>query len=484
MPHSLLLQERLDDVVFFIAINFWYIFLGFAIFFFLLSIKLFKDKALYRFWLERFNQAFGELAKLKKVSQIEDFLVKSAKLFEAQGIALYIRRGDIFILQAASKDIDFKFSERLYKKDIIPHQKVGKFHLYMIESSDEKALMIIGAKKSLEIESFKGFAKLMLTYYLEMSHLVENRSLSTITDASKNVLSSMMRFQHGTETFLKFVVSLLLKIDGVTGITLVNQERPNKVKVFEKPEKGRYKKRFFIRNTPFILDIFSVRFLSAEQIREIGSFLDMAGAYFENADENSKMVANYINFLRLSNRALELQSQYFKHHSQKVKIVAVEIAKNLFLDERSIDTVALGAELHDIGMVGKIENFIDSKEVDKHDLDLIRYHPLVGGVLVEPISHIYNIVPIIKYHHERFDGSGYPYGLKGKDIPMLAQIVALAEYYVGRTSPRAYRKAASHEEAIEDIQNQKDELVEAQVIDAFLESADSIKKKLDILDAE
>lgn len=481
MLDRMALQEKLDDIVFFIAVNFWYIFLIAAVIFFLLSIKLFKDKVHLKLRFERFNKAFGELSSLKKISQIENFIIQSKKLFEADAMALYVRRGDLFVLQAADEDVPFE--SRLYKKDIVPHTKSGRYNLYMIESYDENAVLVIASKKSVHLESFEGFARMMLAYYIEATRLFEEHSLSNVSSASQEVLSSMMRFQYGTETFLKFVISLLLKTENATGIVLINKDRPDRVKVFRDPKKGRFKKRFYIRNTPYILELFTDKPLSGEQMSEIGSFLDMAGAYFEKASENSKMVSNYINFLRLSNRALELQSKYFKDHSKKVRLVAVEIAKNLFLDEHSIDTVALGAELHDIGMVGKIESFLDSKKIDKKELDLIRYHPIVGSVLVEPIGHVYNIAPIIKYHHERFDGTGYPYGLKGKEIPVLAQVVALAEYYVGITSPRAYRAAKSHEEAVRDIEGQRDRLAESNVIDAFLESADGIKKKIEILNA-
>jgi len=478
-----LVKEKIEDVIFFVAINFWYIFLILAILFFVISIKLFKDKALLKYQLLRLNNAFLKLAKRSKVGEIEEFLIKNKEIFEVNELALYIRRGDIFVLEASSNENQVGIKNRLYRKDIIPHAKIGNYNVYYIEASDGQALLALFSRKELDLESIEGFLRLILSYYTKSFQLLEESSVSNVSNASKEVFSSMMRFQSGTETFLKFVISLLLKVEGTTGVILLNREKPDKVKVFKDPKKGQYKKRFYIRNTPYIMEIFTTQPLTPQQMSEIGAFLDMAGIYFEHINENSKMVHNYIHFLRLSNRALELQSPYFKNHSKKVQITAVEIAKNLFLDEHSIDTVSLGAELHDIGMVGKIESFLDSKTIKKEELDLIKYHPIVGSVIVEPISNIYNIAPIVKYHHERFDGSGYPFGLKGKDIPILAQIVALAEYYVGITSPRAYREPLSHEEAIEDIHTQKDKLVEAQVIYAFLEASDGIRKKLEVLDA-
>jgi len=479
-----MLEQKVDEVLFFIAVNFWYIFLAFAILFFFLSIKLFKDKA--RLWgrFRRFNAFFKELATRKKEGEIEQFLIDNKDIFGADAVALYIRRGDIFILQASSEGGVVDFKNRIYRRDVIEEIKEANRYRYMVESEDGQALLALYAKREIDIEEVRGFIQSVLAYYLKAAQAWKEHTISNLSTASKEMLSSVMRMQYGTETFLKFVISLLLKIDGVTGVMLINKNQPKKAKVFRYPEKGEYKKRFFIRNTPYILDIFSTKPLEREEIVRIGSFLDLAGSYFENASENSRLIHNYINFLRLSNEALELQSPYFKNHAKKVRIAAVETAKALFLDERSIDTVALGAELHDIGMVGKIESFLDSRRIDKNELDLIRYHPIVGSILVEPISHVYNIAPLVKFHHERFDGTGYPYGLKGKDIPVLAQIVALAEYFVGITSPRAYRRALEFGEAIVELKKQRNRLVDGGIIDAFLEVADGIKKKIELLDAK
>ena len=478
------IAERVDDVIFFIAMNFWYIFLIISLLFIFLSIKLFKENAILKYRFKNLNNAFGTLADIHKLGDFEGFLNYYKSVLNVETLALFIRRGDIYVLEIKSANENIDVKSKAYKREIKKEIKKGDYYIYAIESYDEKALLQIYNFEELDIDEIEGFLQILLSYYLRIYELYEKVSLNNIMDSSQNILTNVMSYQYKSETFLKFVVSLLLKTTHASGMILKNSNESQKVDVFKNPQNSAFKKAFFIRNTPYTLEIFTKKPLSTKQIAEIGAFLDLAGSHFENMDASSKMVTNYLNFLQLANTALELQSPYFKNHAKKVQLVSVEIAKSIFLDEQSIDILRLGALLHDIGMIGKIENFLDSSDIEKKDLDLIRYHPIVGAVLVEPINNVYPIASIIKYHHERYDGGGYPYKLKGKDIPLLAQIVALAEYYIGLTSQRAYREAFSHAEAIKKIAKEKNRLVEASLIEAFLDNADAIYKKLQILDAK
>ncbi len=479
--NNIFLKERLSDVLFFIGVNFWYLFLLAAILFLFLAIKSFKDKIDQEYEYDNLNHWLAYLAKIDKLQELEEHLLNIKNYLQIEGSALYIKRGETYVIEANDLQ-ELEPPMRLRKRDVEPHKKVGNRHFYTILSSTHNSLMLLISKKEFDIESYRGFVEIGLSYYEKLQTLRQEHSISTISMASQELLANVMKMQYTGEMFLKFVVSLLLKTLQAKGIALKRKDAPKKAIYFAHPEHSKIQKRFYIRNTPFILEIYRDEPLSVNEITEIGSFLDLAGTYFENTSENSKMVQNFVKFLKFSVKAIELQSPYFKNHSKKVEIAATEVAKSLFLNDKEINDIALGAYLHDIGMIGKLEQFIDKKQVDSKDLELIRYHPVVGSVIVEPISHVYNIAPIIKYHHERYDGSGYPFGLKGKDIPLSAQIVALAEYYVGVTSPRAYREAMSHEQALRDIEGKKDHLVEAGVIEAFMESEASIKKKIDLLE--
>ena len=150
----------------------------------------------------------------------------------------------------------------------------------------------------------------------------------------------------------------------------------------------------------------------------------------------------------------------------------------MFLTEEEIDTISLGASLHDIGMVGDLLAVLDKDEFGKKDMDLVKEHPLIGSIMVEPICHIYPISDIIKYHHERFDGKGYPFGLKESQIPLGAQVVSLGEFYAGITGDRSYKKGKSHEEAVEEIKRLRNKMFNTVIVDVFVEVEKSIKIKI------
>jgi HD-GYP domain-containing protein (c-di-GMP phosphodiesterase class II) len=162
-----------------------------------------------------------------------------------------------------------------------------------------------------------------------------------------------------------------------------------------------------------------------------------------------------------------------------VQIVAVETAKSLFLGQEDIDNIAIASEIHDVGMVGNLEVILKEGKID--DKDVIKQHPLIGALMVEPINHIYDITDIIKYHHEKIDGTGYPFGVAGNDFPVNAQVLALAEFYAGITSDRSYRKGKTHEEALEEIKNLVGSFFEKTLVDGFLEVEKTIKIKIEKL---
>ena len=483
IKNELLLKDYINDIIFYIAINFWYIFLITAIIFLLLTIKLLKDYINLKFRLKEINKNLLEpLAQIRESDEFEGYLSILDRFLHLEASALYSKRGEVYFLDIRSRhDADVGLEQRLYKKDLVEHKKVGKFERYIFHS--DEAALVCYAKEEIDLEYYRGILETIVAYYEKVATKAHRSALEAAEERSKDIMQRLFNIRSTTETFLKFVVSLLRKKTDARIIVLSNK-LTKKQKVFRYGDETPHKKRFYIRNTPYILDIFTKTPLDSATIDEIGKFLDLAGSYYENLDTDSKMVRNYIEFLRFSVRALEVQSPFFINHSQKVRIVSIEIAKNLLLDEKSIAALALGAEFHDVGMIGKIENILDKKHVKGSELDIIKYHPVIGALLVEPIDGAYAISDIIRYHHERYDGKGYPYGISGKAFPLGAQIVALAEFYVGITSPRAYRKPLSHDEAIQKIAEQKNALVHERVIEAFLENHSGIKSKLELIDAK
>ena len=149
--------------------------------------------------------------------------------------------------------------------------------------------------------------------------------------------------------------------------------------------------------------------------------------------------------------AIDAKDEYTKGHSTSVSRYAEALARALNLPEKEVERIKLGALLHDIGKIGIPETVLrkPSKLTDE-EWEIMKQHPTIGAEKVLlPNESLHDLIPIVKYHHEHWDGSGYPEKLKGEDIPLAARIVAVADAYHALISDRPYRKGMSNEKACE-----------------------------------
>ncbi|MCD5397778.1 HD domain-containing protein, partial [candidate division NPL-UPA2 bacterium] len=171
-------------------------------------------------------------------------------------------------------------------------------------------------------------------------------------------------------------------------------------------------------------------------------------------------------------RAIKARDHYAMEHAERMIFLSTAIGKKLRLSKKDIEDLEHAAMLHDIGKVG-IDNKILSKQgkLAPAEVKMVKRHPQIGAEIIRHIHFFESIIPFIFYHHERFDGQGYPEGLKGGDIPLGARIIALTDVYEALVSDRPYRRAYSQEEALNTI---KDEVGRGQfdpeIVGVFLES--------------
>jgi putative nucleotidyltransferase with HDIG domain len=143
----------------------------------------------------------------------------------------------------------------------------------------------------------------------------------------------------------------------------------------------------------------------------------------------------------LSN-ALEAKDQYTSEHTEEVVRLAVSVAAELGLEHELVRQVELGAVLHDIGKVRVPESILNKPgPLDDAEWAVMKTHPEVGERILRPIRSLNAILPIVRHHHERWDGCGYPDGLAEREIPIGARIVAVCDAYRAMTEDRPYRKA-------------------------------------------
>jgi len=155
-------------------------------------------------------------------------------------------------------------------------------------------------------------------------------------------------------------------------------------------------------------------------------------------------------------QAIDAKDGFTRGHADRVSRIAGAIARHMSLPERMIEQIELAGLLHDIGKIG-VEDRILMKPVrlDPDEQELMRRHPIYGASILEPSVSLRPLVPLVLHHHENFDGSGYPEGLKGDDIPLGSRILIVADAYEAMTSDRIYRKAIGHERAMDQLNRYK-----------------------------
>lgn len=176
-----------------------------------------------------------------------------------------------------------------------------------------------------------------------------------------------------------------------------------------------------------------------------------------------------LDFVKVLTDTLDKKDPYTYGHSSRVNYYANLIAQKLDLSQAELDNLQIGAFLHDIGKVG-IENKIITKEgkFDNQELKIARRHPEIGTELVAPIGLPHEVTSVIRHHHEFYDGTGYPDGLKGEAIPLLARIVSLAEVFDAMVSNRPYRKALPLAEAINEVKRCSGTQFDPKLVDILL----------------
>ena len=174
-------------------------------------------------------------------------------------------------------------------------------------------------------------------------------------------------------------------------------------------------------------------------------------------------------------KTIKVKDQYTGEHVERTVKYATDIAKALYLPSSDIEMVHQAAMLHDLGKIGISESVLNKKtKLTKKEIEEIRKHPRIAADILRPIHVLTAIIPLILYHHERWDGKGYPNRLKGEDIPLGARIVAIADVYQALISKRPYRKAFSKAKALQIIKEASGTQFDPHIVKVFL---DVVKKE-------
>ncbi|WP_207726906.1 HD-GYP domain-containing protein [Anaerosolibacter carboniphilus] len=191
----------------------------------------------------------------------------------------------------------------------------------------------------------------------------------------------------------------------------------------------------------------------------------------------AKLNTAYKNTVLTLSNAIEARDPYTRGHSERVTTISLILGSTLGLSDEQLKTLETASLFHDIGKLGISDLILHKPEkLTEEEFKVIKNHPIIGVNILGNIDFLKNILPIILHHHEKFDGSGYPLGIRGESIPLKSRIIAVADTYDAMTSNRPYRKGLPHEQAVEELIRLADIQFDRQVVDAFLISEHSIKE--------
>lgn len=205
-----------------------------------------------------------------------------------------------------------------------------------------------------------------------------------------------------------------------------------------------------------------------DEIRLLKMLLKKVSMRLENNALYEVTYNHLINTLKSLVLTIEARDEYTKNHSERVTNIALEIAKEMNCRQEEIDAIRFGGYLHDIGKIGvKDMILLKPARLTDSEFEEIKKHPVIGYNIISPLGFFPLEQQLIRHHHERFDGRGYPDGLSGEDIPLIARILAVADTYDSMTSTRPYRRGLGHDVAVEEIKRCAGSQFDPQVADAF-----------------
>ena len=203
---------------------------------------------------------------------------------------------------------------------------------------------------------------------------------------------------------------------------------------------------------------------SVEQMREIKKI----NTKLENTYE--KLEKAYMESIQTIRYTVEAKDTYTRGHSDRVSEYSVLIGEKLGMSKEDIRRLQIGGLFHDVGKIGVPDNILQKNDkLTDDEYSEIKNHPTIGAQILSTASIFQDIIPIVKYHHERYDGKGYPCRLKGKDIPYLARITAVADAFDAMTSKRVYRDSLSIDVVISEIEKNKGTQFNPEIADVFLD---------------
>ena len=214
------------------------------------------------------------------------------------------------------------------------------------------------------------------------------------------------------------------------------------------------------------------------QNREISSWLreEVQSRTRENKRDREQQQKLIVATLEALITAQEAKNAYLNGHSARVAAFAASVAHHMDLNDDEVEEVRMAGRLHDLGKIGIRESVLDKKgKLSEEEFKHVKQHVLIGWQILAPLQHLGFIVSHVRSHHEHWDGSGYPDGLSGEDIPLGARIICASDVYDALTTSRPYQEKLTPEEAVERTRSLSGKIIDPRVMEAMKSAVDSHK---------
>jgi HD-GYP domain-containing protein (c-di-GMP phosphodiesterase class II) len=193
------------------------------------------------------------------------------------------------------------------------------------------------------------------------------------------------------------------------------------------------------------------------------------GLTLKNRKYHEEVFSEYKDTLLAMVHTLESSGHFQEGHSARVSRLSAELAKGMGLEPAEVEGIKLAGDLHDVGMVGLgDEILLRAGKLTEKEYDVVKHHPTIGAALTAPIRLPIAIAPLVLHHHERYDGQGYPAGLRGAAIPLGARILGLGEVFDALITSRAYRKGLDFPQAVERLRSLAGTQLDREIVDLFV----------------
>ncbi len=211
------------------------------------------------------------------------------------------------------------------------------------------------------------------------------------------------------------------------------------------------------------------RFVS-DDVRLLSTIANHVTIAVGNIELFSSLQEAYLATVRSLAAAVDAKDTFTRGHSDRVAMYSVQIAERMGLSHEQRIALEMAAYLHDIGKIGVREDILlKPGQLDDAEMIQMRHHPLIGANILKPVAFPWAITPVVRHHHEHFDGTGYPAGLRGDEIPLLARILTVADSYEAMTADRPYRRGRSSAEAVSELKSCSGTQFDPRIVEYMIE---------------